>query len=118
MNNSISVKILGLDYRLSVSHEDQPDLLQAAELVESYMRSIQETGKVVGLNRIAVLTALRLAHELLRSRKETKKNEGTKKESVGISEEDSDIQLKTLIDNVNEALELLQGAALETKKCS
>ena len=60
----ITVKILDRDYKLAVSPEDKDRLLAAARLVDSRMRSIRDSGKVAGQDRIAVMVALQLAHEL------------------------------------------------------
>jgi len=61
----LDVKILDRDYRLAVSDEGKEDLLRAVTIVDEKMRSIREAGKVSGLDRIAVMAALQLAHELL-----------------------------------------------------
>jgi len=43
-------------------------LLDAAEFLNARMREIRDTGKVVGLDRIAVMAALNLAHEFLKGK--------------------------------------------------
>jgi cell division protein ZapA len=60
----ITVKILDRDYKLAVSAEDKERLAGAAQLVDSRMRTIRDSGKVSGQDRIAVMVALQLAHEL------------------------------------------------------
>jgi len=64
---NVDVKILDRDYRLAVSEEGKENLLRAVEIVDEKMRSIREAGKISGLDRIAVMAALQLAHELLAS---------------------------------------------------
>lgn len=61
----IDVKILDRDYRLSVSENERDSLVEAVHLVDEKMRSIRDAGKISGLDRIAVMAALQLAHELL-----------------------------------------------------
>lgn len=61
----IDVKILDRDYRLAVSPDDRSRLLEAVAVVDEKMRSIRDAGKISGLDRIAVMAALQLAHELL-----------------------------------------------------
>jgi cell division protein ZapA len=46
--------------------EDKAALLASAELLNSKMREIRDSGKVVGLDRVAVMAALNLANDLLR----------------------------------------------------
>ena len=64
----IDVRILDRDYRLAVPAEDKDRLLDAVRVVDEKMRSIRDAGRVAGLDRIAVMAALQLAHELLGSR--------------------------------------------------
>jgi cell division protein ZapA len=61
----IDVKILDRDYRLAVSGESKPQLLDAVQRVDEKMRAIRVAGRSSGVDRIAVLAALQLAHELL-----------------------------------------------------
>jgi cell division protein ZapA len=49
--------------------EERSDLLDSAEFLNTKMREIRDSGKVVGLDRIAVIAALNLANELIRFRK-------------------------------------------------
>lgn len=61
----IDVKILDRDYRLAVSEPERDRLLEAVRLVDSRMRAIRDSGKISGLERIAVMVALQLANEML-----------------------------------------------------
>jgi cell division protein ZapA len=63
----VDVKILDRDYRLAVGEDGKQQLLQAVSIVDEKMRSIRDAGKISGLDRIAVMAALQLAHELLSS---------------------------------------------------
>lgn len=64
----ISVKILGKEYTVACPIGQEPALLQAAKFVDQEMRGIREAGKVLDNDRIAVIVALNLAHELLQQR--------------------------------------------------
>lgn len=61
----INVRILDRDYKLAVSPDQRERLLEAVAMVDERMRSIRDSGRVAGLDRIAVMAALQLAHELL-----------------------------------------------------
>ena len=61
----IDVRILEREYRLAVAPEDKARLLEAVQLVDERMRTIRDAGRVAGLDRIAVMAALQLAHQLL-----------------------------------------------------
>ncbi len=61
----IAVRILDREYKLAVTQEQRERLLEAVSLVDGRMRSIRDAGRISGLDRIAVMAALQLAHELL-----------------------------------------------------
>ena len=61
----IDVRILDRDYKLAVSAEEKAQLLEAVAIVDEEMRSIRDSGRVAGLERIAVMAALQVAIELL-----------------------------------------------------
>ncbi len=64
----VSVRILEKEYQVACPASERPDLLQAAEMLNDKMREIRESGKVVGLDRIAVMAALNITNELLKAR--------------------------------------------------
>ena len=61
----IELRIMDRDYRLSVSPEDRERLIEAASIVDRRMREIRDSGKLSSPDRIAVLAALQLAHQLI-----------------------------------------------------
>lgn len=61
----IDVTILDRTLRIACGPGEQDDLLQAVDYLNDKMRSMRDSGKVIGGERIAILTALNLAHELL-----------------------------------------------------
>jgi cell division protein ZapA len=69
----LSVRILEKEYFVACPYEERSDLLDSAEYLNSKMREIRDSGKVVGLDRIAVMAALNLANELLRVRNQGQK---------------------------------------------
>jgi len=60
----VSITILGKDYRIACSEDEQETLLQSAQELDEQMREIRDSGTVNGVDRIAVLAALNLTHEL------------------------------------------------------
>ena len=60
----ITVNILGKDYKIACAPEEQDGLIQSARQLDTQMRQIRDSGKVNGTERIAVMAALNLAHEL------------------------------------------------------
>ena len=63
-----SVRILEKENHITCPVEERSDLLDSAEFLNMKMREIRDSGKVVGLDRIAVIAALNMANELLRLR--------------------------------------------------
>jgi len=72
----VSVRIMEKEYVIACPYEERTALLDTAEFLNNRMREIRDSGKVVGLDRIAVMVALNLANELLRL-----KNQDTKLEN-------------------------------------
>lgn len=61
----MSVRILEKEYFIACPQDERTALLDSAEYLNSRMREVRESGKVVGLDRIAVMVALNLTNELL-----------------------------------------------------
>lgn len=97
----VSVRILEKDYQFACAPEERAALLDAAEHLNGEMRKIRDTGRVVGLDRIAVMAALNMANELLKSRK-------------GDSHGDAELtaRVRTLRERVETALERSQQLEL------
>ncbi|MET0089910.1 MAG: cell division protein ZapA [Candidatus Thiodiazotropha sp.] len=71
----VTVSILDKEYRISCLPEERESLLQAAAYVDGQMREIRQAGRIIGAERIAVMTALNIANDLLLNQKN--KSEGT-----------------------------------------
>lgn len=65
---TIEVNILGRSYRVACEDGERDALLQAVSYLDAKMGEIKKAGKVNGTDRIAVMAALNIAHELLSSR--------------------------------------------------
>jgi cell division protein ZapA len=63
----VTVKILEKEYNVACPIEEKAALLASAEFLNLKMREIRDSGKVVGLDRVAVMAALNIANELLRA---------------------------------------------------
>jgi cell division protein ZapA len=62
--HTLTVSILDKDYQIACPADQQTELLDSARYLDAQMRKIRGNGKVVGLERIAVMAALNIAHEL------------------------------------------------------
>ncbi|MCP4491794.1 MAG: cell division protein ZapA [Gammaproteobacteria bacterium] len=63
----INVSILDKDYKVACPTGEQPALLASARYLDDKMRGVRDSGSIVGSERIAVITALNIANELLSS---------------------------------------------------
>ena len=62
----VNIQILDKEYMVSCPPQDKEALLQAANLLNTRMRQVRDSGKVLGTERMAVMTALNVIHELTR----------------------------------------------------
>lgn len=66
----ISVKILSKEFQVSCPAGSEEQLFEVAHHLDQKMREIRKSGRVIGIERIAIMAALNLGHELLMFRKE------------------------------------------------
>ena len=66
---TLSVSILGRDLKIACKEDEREELGEAVTFLDRRMREIRDAGKVSGTERIAVMAALNIAHELLRARR-------------------------------------------------
>jgi cell division protein ZapA len=65
--NTVTVKILDKDYQVACPEEQEAELVVSAKYLDKQMRGIRDSGKVIGLERIAVMAALNISYELLQA---------------------------------------------------
>ena len=96
----VSVRLLDREYQVACPADQRSDLLDSAEYLDAKMREVRDSGKVVGLDRVAVISALNIANELIKLRRNG-------------SAVDSDVgtKLRALRERVESALE--KGQQLE-----
>ena len=97
----VSVRLLDREYQVACPADERSDLLDSAEYLDAKMREVRDSGKVVGLDRVAVISALNIANELIKLRR------------TGGGSGDADIgaRLRGLRERVESALE--KGQQLE-----
>ncbi len=97
----VSVRILDKEYQVACPASERTELLDCAEMLNERMREIQNTGRVVGLDRIAVMAALNMANDLLRAQARDRELDG-----------DVSDRLRTIADRVDSALGEAQQLSL------
>jgi len=68
---SLDVFILDKAYKIACPPAEQDNLRRSAQYLDRKMREIRGSGKVLGLERIAVIAALNISHELLTLRQQS-----------------------------------------------
>jgi len=89
----ISVSILDREYQFACQPDERKALKDAAIFLDERMRSIKGAGRLMSLERIAVMTALNLSDELLKSQQ----NEKHRQQTV-------DSRIRMLADELDDAL--------------
>lgn len=92
----VSVRVLDREYTVGVTDAERDSLTSAARMLDARMRELRGTNKMVAPDRLAVLTALNLAHEL------------QQREAVGHGRQDN--ELFKLVDAANARLDALLAA--------
>ncbi|GMR06860.1 MAG: hypothetical protein BMS9Abin25_1492 [Gammaproteobacteria bacterium] len=90
--SGVQISILGKEYSVACPDEKRDELLVAASFLDQNMREIQQSGAVLGTERVAVMAALNIAHDLISLR-----------ENTGLTLE-METRIKTLRKNLEEAL--------------
>src|SRR5690349_24499326 len=62
---TVEINLLGRTYRVACEDGERDALMQAVSYLDAKMNEIRRAGKVMGAERIAVMAALNVAHELL-----------------------------------------------------
>ncbi|MCG6862301.1 MAG: cell division protein ZapA [Chromatiaceae bacterium] len=90
---AVAVRILDKEYRVSCAPDEQAGLRESARMLDQQMREIRQTGRVIGVDRIAVMAALNIAYELIKIQ-----------HSQVQGEQDLDRRLRDLQDRLGDAL--------------
>jgi len=84
-NETVFVKILDKEYQVACPREERQALMESAQLLDERMKAIRGSGAVIGLERIAVMAALNLSHELLQAK-------SGKAAPMGVATDKADLQ--------------------------
>ena len=68
---ALTINVMGREFRVACPEGEEKPLLASVDFLNRRLREVKDAGKVVGNDRIAMMAALNIAHELL-SQKGTK----------------------------------------------
>src|SRR4051812_28237219 len=92
--HTVTVKILEKDYQVACPPEQERGLTEAARHLDKQMRTVRDSGKVIGLERIAVMVALNISYQLL-----NKDSQGSEASQAALED------VKKLSDRIDDALQ-------------
>jgi cell division protein ZapA len=93
-STSLQVKILDKEYQVNCPQSEQDALVKSARYLDENMRKIKGRGNIHGVEKIAVMAALNITHDMLR-----------KNRMINDSRQDTAQRVKQLEDKVDSALE-------------
>jgi cell division protein ZapA len=67
MSEPVKVEILDREFMVAAPPEEREGLMASARQLDARMREVRDTGKVVGIDRIAIMAALNITHEMLQA---------------------------------------------------
>ena len=83
MSEPVNVRILDREFTVGVEPRERDSLVAAATLLDSRMRELRGSNRMAALDRVAVLTALNLAHELLQLRTQSEQRDQAINRTLG-----------------------------------
>ena len=96
-NEPLSITVMGKEYRIACPAEERDNLLASAKLLNEKLDEIKKGGAVIGTERIAIMAALNMSHEVLHNQTLITEHEDLNQRVSNISERISesmrDIQL-------------------------
>ncbi len=92
-SNTLKVQILDKEYCIACPPDERVNLESAARYLDSKMREILSSGKVIGADRVAVMAALNITHDLLHRQQRLDQDASSTRQ-----------QVRDLLDRVDHAL--------------
>ncbi|SIQ82350.1 cell division protein ZapA [Marinobacterium stanieri] len=80
---TVTVKLLDKEYTISCPDGAEAELLASADYLNQKMQEIRQSGKIIGLERIAVMAALNMSHELIKNHEQQRQNIETNLRRLG-----------------------------------
>jgi cell division protein ZapA len=81
-----TIHIMDKEYRIACGQDEYHGLLESAKIVDRKMREIRDSSKVIGTDRIAVMAALNIAHELVDLKSNYNKTEDLQDRLKGLNQ--------------------------------
>ena len=86
----LTITIMDKEYRVACPEEEKDNLLASADLLNNKLREIKQQGSVIGTERIAIMAALNMSHEILHSEELTAEHDDLNQRIDALSERIND----------------------------
>jgi cell division protein ZapA len=101
---TLDVSLLGREYKVACGESERAELLDAVAFLDRRMREIRDAGKGAATERVAVMAALNIAHDLLRERSSARGAEPAQIAIAGIDDADARRRIAHMHSVVDQAL--------------
>ena len=81
-NEAVSIELLGTSYQIKCPSSEVELLHKAAQFLEEKMQAVRATG-IISMDRVAVITALNLAHEIMLLKNQSQQQHQTMNQHLG-----------------------------------
>ena len=92
----LTITIMGKEYRVACPEEEKDNLLASANLLNEKLREIKHQGSVIGTERIAIMVALNMSHEILHN------------ETLTAEHDDLNQRIDALSERINDSMRNIQ----------
>lgn len=103
-DKSLDISIMGRTYKVACADEERDALLEAVGFLDQKMNEIKSAGRVGSVERIAVMAALNIAHELLVVRDAAPPAANAHDASAGFDMEDAKRRMRSMQATLESAL--------------
>lgn len=107
-SKTVRVSILDKDYQVSCKENEVTALQQSAMLLDQKMREMKQNSNVFGLDRLAVMAALNLTHDLL-AQSEKAAQMDSKQTQISSALTEQQAEIRSLHNKVDSALSRLKA---------
>ena len=90
---AIEVTILDRTLKIACREDEKADLLRAVDYLDAKMREVRDNGKVLSVERVAIMAALNIAHELLMAQR-----------ASGFDSEAFERRMKSMVEAIDQAM--------------
>ena len=100
-NQPVTVHVLDKEYTITCKSDERDELLESARYLDAKMRDVRDNGRVLAAEKIALMAALNITHELIQLK--STKSDGSESVSRRIQNLQNKIEIAL---NSNKQLEL------------